>query len=331
MNPRCWQRSLRYKHCDPDLVGTQLIGLALLAMTARRALYAEYKPLVRRVADALMRRMPASVERDDLEQEGAMGLLEAAQTYEAGHDSAAAFATFATHRIRGAMLDHARSTDPLSRDDRLKIKRMRQASDRLQARGNGVTLSAIALDAGLSLDDCVAAMRLEHILQPGDFEAASEVVADTSPTPEQHAEAAQKSRRLAQMPHRWQQVATGVLEGDALAQIGERLDPPVSDMRVSQMLRQIILYVEGGDVPWRIETGQPAGAARPTAHAVAAVHALQAVQARATLREVIDTQRKRLAEIDAQHLAQAQRAAVAARIAQEAADAWTMYTEAMEA
>lgn len=48
------------------------------------------------------------VDSDDLFQEGVVGLMVAASRYNPGHGSA--FASFAYLRVRGAMLDHARTS-----------------------------------------------------------------------------------------------------------------------------------------------------------------------------------------------------------------------------
>lgn len=65
--------------------------------------------LVHRIAYHLSARLPASVLVDDLIQAGMIGLLDAAQLYDASQG--AAFETYATIRIRGAMLDELRRND----------------------------------------------------------------------------------------------------------------------------------------------------------------------------------------------------------------------------
>lgn len=86
---------------------------------------AEYAPLVRKLALQLLARLPASVELDDLIQAGMIGLLDAARRYQEIVD--AQFETYATARIRGAMLDELRSQDWLPRSVRSKAKRIDQA------------------------------------------------------------------------------------------------------------------------------------------------------------------------------------------------------------
>ncbi|CAM3542791.1 RNA polymerase sigma factor FliA [Bordetella sputigena] len=86
---------------------------------------AEYAPLVRKLALQLLARLPASVELDDLIQAGMIGLLDAARRYQEVAD--AQFETYATARIRGAMLDELRNQDWLPRSVRSKAKRIDQA------------------------------------------------------------------------------------------------------------------------------------------------------------------------------------------------------------
>jgi RNA polymerase sigma factor for flagellar operon FliA len=76
-------------------------------------LLAQHAPLVRRLALQLIAKLPASVELDDLIQVGMMGLLDASEKYQ--DDQGAKFETYASQRIRGAMLDELRANDWVSR------------------------------------------------------------------------------------------------------------------------------------------------------------------------------------------------------------------------
>ncbi|MBL1270086.1 MAG: RNA polymerase sigma factor FliA [Halomonas sp.] len=79
-------------------------------------LLTQYMPLVRRQALTLQVRLPASIELDDLIQSGMVGLLEALGRFDA--TQGATFATFASQRIRGAMMDELRTRDWLPRSVR---------------------------------------------------------------------------------------------------------------------------------------------------------------------------------------------------------------------
>jgi len=69
----------------------------------------EHAELVRRIAHHLAARLPASVDVDDLIQAGMIGLIEASRSYDA--DQGASFETYASIRIRGAMIDETRRGD----------------------------------------------------------------------------------------------------------------------------------------------------------------------------------------------------------------------------
>ncbi|MCM2317742.1 MAG: RNA polymerase sigma factor FliA [Pseudomonas sp.] len=96
----------------------------------QRDLLEEHLPLVRRQALSLQVRLPASVELDDLIQAGMIGLLDALNRYDACHG--ASFATFASQRIRGAMLDELRSRDWVPRSVRRNTRALDEAIRRLE-------------------------------------------------------------------------------------------------------------------------------------------------------------------------------------------------------
>ncbi|MFA6970916.1 MAG: RNA polymerase sigma factor FliA [Gallionella sp.] len=90
----------------------------------------DYAALVKRLAHQMMSRLPYSVQIDDIIQAGMMGLLDAASRYDEIHG--AQFETYATQRIRGAMLDELRSADWLPRSLRRDMRRIEQAVSCLQ-------------------------------------------------------------------------------------------------------------------------------------------------------------------------------------------------------
>jgi len=96
------------------------------------ALVQEYLPLVKRIAYHMMTRLPASVEVDDLIQAGLIGLLDAVDRYD--DEQGAHFETYATQRIRGAMLDELREGDWASRNVRRAGRQIENAVHVLQQR-----------------------------------------------------------------------------------------------------------------------------------------------------------------------------------------------------
>ncbi|MCX7240194.1 MAG: RNA polymerase sigma factor FliA [Burkholderiales bacterium] len=118
----------------------------------RDALIRQYQPLVRRLAHHMMAKLPHSVEVDDLIQVGLIGLTDALSRFEA--TQGVQFETFATQRIRGAMLDELRDTDWMSRSSRKGQKDIEIAMRRLEHKlGRTPLESEIAREMGLSLSD----------------------------------------------------------------------------------------------------------------------------------------------------------------------------------
>lgn len=81
---------------------------------AEKRIFDAYARLVRKIAQRLARRGIANyVPFDDLEQEGTLGLWDAIKRFEP--QTGALFEAYATHRIRGAMLDAVRGQSSVSR------------------------------------------------------------------------------------------------------------------------------------------------------------------------------------------------------------------------
>jgi RNA polymerase sigma factor for flagellar operon FliA len=118
----------------------------------RNALIRQYQPLVRKLAHHMMAKLPANVQVDDLIQVGLIGLSEALTRFEA--TQGVQFETFATQRIRGAMIDELRENDWVSRGTRKSQKDIEEAMRRLEHRlGRSPLESEIAADLGMSLSD----------------------------------------------------------------------------------------------------------------------------------------------------------------------------------
>jgi RNA polymerase sigma factor for flagellar operon FliA len=113
---------------------------------------AEFAPLVRRMAHHLAAKLPASVEIDDIIQAGMMGLMDAAARFEEAQGFQ--FETFASQRIRGAMLDELRQNDWLPRSMRKSLRRIEAAITKLeQKEGRAPTEREIAAELGVSLGE----------------------------------------------------------------------------------------------------------------------------------------------------------------------------------
>ncbi|BBI58917.1 RNA polymerase sigma factor FliA [Vreelandella sulfidaeris] len=115
-------------------------------------LLTQYMPLVRRQALTLQVRLPASIELDDLIQAGMVGLLEALGRFDA--TQGATFATFASQRIRGAMMDELRTRDWLPRSVRRSARAVDGAVRQLEQQlGRAPEEHEIALHLEMPLNE----------------------------------------------------------------------------------------------------------------------------------------------------------------------------------
>lgn len=106
--------------------------------------------MVRYMANQIANCLPPSVDREELIQEGMVGLAAAIRRFDP--EMGFKFTTFARHRIRGAILDYLRRQSSLSRATSLLSRKIETAKAQLRYQGMQ-TLSAedIAHKAGVSL------------------------------------------------------------------------------------------------------------------------------------------------------------------------------------
>jgi RNA polymerase sigma factor for flagellar operon FliA len=118
----------------------------------REQLVQQYAPLVKRIAYHLMARLPANVRLEDLVQNGMIGLLDAFARYE--KTLGAQFETYASQRIRGAMLDGLRENDWLPRSLRREMRRVENSLQQLEQRyGRPPSEGELAENLDMSLGD----------------------------------------------------------------------------------------------------------------------------------------------------------------------------------
>jgi len=111
---------------------------------------AEFAPLVKRIAYQLAAKLPASVQVDDLMQAGMIGLLDAMSHFD--ETQGAQFETYASQRIRGAMLDELREIDWVPRSVRKNARGIESAIAMLQQQlGHAPSEQEIADTMGVEL------------------------------------------------------------------------------------------------------------------------------------------------------------------------------------
>ena len=108
--------------------------------------------LVNRVAIHLKARLPDHVELEELVQIGMLGLLEAVKNFDSSQG--VELSTFASKRIRGAILDEVRRRSPLSRSDSALVKDEQTAIEKLSRLHNREpSISEIAAELGTSVPE----------------------------------------------------------------------------------------------------------------------------------------------------------------------------------
>lgn len=112
-------------------------------------LVTEHLHLVQRAVNELAVRLPRHVDRDELWNAGALGLVEAASRYDP--QTGVPFAGFAGLRIRGAILDLTRTSDWASRSTRRTGRTLERTREALQQR-MGRTPSDEELAAELEIE-----------------------------------------------------------------------------------------------------------------------------------------------------------------------------------
>jgi len=100
------------------------------SLVARDKLLAEYTPFVRYTAQRMAINLPNNVQIGDLIGAGVMGLIKAVESFDSNRDIK--FETYATHKIRGAILDDLREQDWIPRSIRQKSRMLKNAYVKLE-------------------------------------------------------------------------------------------------------------------------------------------------------------------------------------------------------
>jgi RNA polymerase sigma factor for flagellar operon FliA len=143
-----------------------------------------YAPLVKRIVRQLNSQIAGAIDRDDMEQIGLMGLLEALRRYGAPDG---AFGSYASLRIRGAILDELRRQDWRPRAVRQQSHKLRDAV-RALTRKLGHEPSEAEIISGLALTpEAYQAYQLDEnaeLIASFDEVLQESVGSDSAPSPE---------------------------------------------------------------------------------------------------------------------------------------------------
>lgn len=147
----------------------------------REQIILEYAPLVKVVAGRLSMYLGYNVEYDDLVSYGIFGLIDAIDKFDM--DKEVKFETYASLRIRGAILDQIRKMDWIPRTVRQKQKNIDEAIKRVEMKTGKTALDEeVAKELGVSGEELIewqSQLKVTNVVSLNEFiEQGSEPVMD---------------------------------------------------------------------------------------------------------------------------------------------------------
>ncbi|MEZ5321381.1 MAG: FliA/WhiG family RNA polymerase sigma factor [Microthrixaceae bacterium] len=216
--------------------------------------------LVSHIVFQVASHFPRHVDRDELARAGALGLVEAAQRYDA--EKGVPFQRFAAQRIRGAIIDAVRAADWAPRSVRSLSRRLEATEQRLASElGRAPGIGEVAEEMGLSRDELhrlrdrlfrSVILAFDHLVTDGPDEELTlvEVLEDaTSVEPcnelERRALNAYLRDAIALLPERHRLVVVGYFLQDKTSMELARV-LGVTESRVSQMRTEALEMLKRG-------------------------------------------------------------------------------------
>ncbi len=216
---------------------------------ARHDLIVRHMRVVRYIAGRMAIHVPSSVDIDDLIGWGALGLLDAVEKFDPAQNIK--FATYASIRVRGAIIDQIRSLDWAPRSLRMMARKIGAAKEKLRhEQGREPHPEQIAEALGIAteqVEDVQMQLQTAHVLSLDDYLPAErgsetrklEMTADPDmPTPETVAVERERQEFLVQailaLPEQMQKVLNLYYYEDlTLKEVGAVLE--VTESRVCQV------------------------------------------------------------------------------------------------
>ncbi|NNE98270.1 MAG: FliA/WhiG family RNA polymerase sigma factor [Pyrinomonadaceae bacterium] len=217
----------------------------------REELITSHLSKVKFLADRMAAKLPPSVERDDLYGAGVIGLVDAAERFDASRG--VAFTTFAETRIRGAILDSLRSLDWASRSTRRRAKGVEAAYAEIeQQAGRAATEEEVAKHLNIPIQELhkllqeISGLRVSNLDEREEESGLSllDTVRGKNAAPDEEFEDLERRRLLARaignLPERERNVIALYYKDElTMKEIGSILD--ITESRVSQLRTQAIV------------------------------------------------------------------------------------------
>jgi RNA polymerase sigma factor for flagellar operon FliA len=208
--------------CPSDGVQSALSGdMSAIPKPDPTRLVESYRSYAHAIAAEVLRKLPPSVDRDDVRAAAELGLVEAARAFDPSRN--VLFKTFAYYRIRGQIYDDLRKAGCLSRQPAARFEAA--ANEYMKDYTGGPAAPASTADALAELQQLTFSIVSSYVLS---LDSLMREVPDSQPSPEQACAERETSRRvraaLAQMPSRNREVLEAYYFGDAtLDDIGKKL------------------------------------------------------------------------------------------------------------
>ena len=207
----------------------------------REQLIIEYAQLVKLVAGRLSMYLGHNVEYDDLVSYGIFGLIDAIDKFDL--EKNVKFETYASLRIRGAILDQIRKMDWIPRSVRQRQRKIDEAMKQIEMRtGKTASDEELAKQLGLTDEELCSwqtQLKVTNVVSLNEFEEnGSEPMIDSAHPPEEVVEEAELKEKLAESLELLTEKERRVIElyyyeDMTLKEISKILE--VSESRISQL------------------------------------------------------------------------------------------------
>lgn len=216
---------------------------------ARDALVIHHVRIVKYIAGRMAIHVPSTIEMNDLVGWGMLGLMDAVEKYD--HRQEIKFTTYASIRVRGAIIDEIRSLDWAPRSLRSMARRIVAAKEKIRHKKTAEpSTEEIAEELGVSaeqVEETMTQVQTAQVLSLDDYLPTEEdtevrkiasISNPSAPSPEMHLHNQERQERLVQailqLPDQQQKVLNlYYYEELTLKEIGMVLE--VSESRICQI------------------------------------------------------------------------------------------------
>jgi RNA polymerase sigma factor FliA len=226
------------------------------AVDIKEQIVMKYIPLVKYIASRVIVGKSRYIEYEDLVSYGMLGLMDAINKFD--ESKGMKFSSYASIRVKGAMIDELRKNSPISKGAMDKLNKYNEVMENLQKKLlREPTVEEIAKDLNMTLEEVseiegyinyISVVSLEDMIFSEDDEMPlmGTIKDNNSPSPEKMLEEKEQLEYLAKALENMNEKDRTVLslyyyEGLTLKEIGKVLE--VSESRVCQLHSRAIVHL----------------------------------------------------------------------------------------